>query len=452
MLLMTEKELEKKIESTDKKLVKMKLPRGEGKITWKNKATCYLEYKKTLALPDGTSKRISAYGYSIEDVIDAMRKKEVDTLQEWQIGQRPVFSLNRKRLTNKVILADAIKHWFYKFNYLNKRGRTFDREESTLKNQILKQTSFANIQIRAITDEVIQNFLSELMKKYSYSTVKKTYELLDQFFRYYYSKDVNNNPMTTVVKPKEVDVNKVSVHQTKDIRCFTPDEIERFVHEASVIWSTGKPRYKFGEGLIFIMYTGLRFGEAVALTWKDIDEKNGYLNVSVAESYELKRDANMQSTGQRIKKKDKPKTKAGVRKVYLISKALYHLRRLKELQEPDSEDEYIFATGLHAPAVSYYNLHRAFNLICKNSGIKEIEESVGLHTLRHTFISLLCRKNIDKMVIASIVGQADTKTIERVYYHIMQEEKDLALSTLDEKEYVIPERVSSPSQLSRFEL
>lgn len=201
---MTEKELEKKIESTDKKLAKMKLPRGEGKITWKNKATCYLEYKKTLALPDGTSKRISAYGYSIEDVIDAMRKKEVDTLQEWQIGQRPVFSLNRKRLTNKVILADAIKHWFYKFNYLNKRGRTFDREESTLKNQILKQTSFANIQIRAITDEVIQNFLSELMKKYSYSTVKKTYELLDRFFRYYYSKDVNNNPMTTVVKPKEL--------------------------------------------------------------------------------------------------------------------------------------------------------------------------------------------------------------------------------------------------------
>ena len=47
---MTEKELEKKIESTDKKLAKMKLPRGEGKITWKNKATCYLEYKKTLAL------------------------------------------------------------------------------------------------------------------------------------------------------------------------------------------------------------------------------------------------------------------------------------------------------------------------------------------------------------------------------------------------------------------
>lgn len=56
------------------------------------------------------------------------------------------------------------------------------------------------------------------------------------------------------------------------------------------------------------------------------------------------------------------------------------------------------------------------------------------------------------MVIASIVGQADTKTIERVYYHIMQEEKDLALSTLDEKEYVMLDKISSPSQLSRFEL
>ena len=50
---------------------------------------------------------------------------------------------------------------------------------------------------------------------------------------------------------------------------------------------------------------------------------------------------------------------------------------------------------------------------------------------RHTFISLLCRKNIDKLIIAKIVGQSDTEMIERVYYHIMQEEKDKAIMQIE---------------------
>ena len=76
-------------------------------------------------------------------------------------------------------------------------------------------------------------------------------------------------------------------------------------------------------------------------------------------------------------------------------------------------------------------MYRAFNLICKNCGIQDIDENIGLHSLRHTFISMMCRKGVDKMVIASIVGQSDTKTIERVYYHVSQEEKDKAMRAVE---------------------
>lgn len=455
---MTEAELNKKIAAIDKKLSKLSLPRGEGSIAWKNKSRCYLEYKKPYKFPDGTSKRITAYGYDIDDVRENMHIKEAEELEKWKASNIPSGLNNQADSQLDNTLEESMKYWFYNFNHLNKRGRTFDREEQTLINQVLKYTLLSKTQMPAITDKILQEHFNELMKKYSYSTVKKTYELLDQFFGYYYSKNINANPMNTVVKPREIDVRKTSGRTIKEIRYFTPEEIERFIHEATARYSTGKRIYKFGDGLVFMMYTGLRFGEAVGLTWSDISKDWKYINISQAQSYELERDKDRKSTGRRIRIKDNPKTKAGIRKVYLIAQAKMYLQRLKDMQKPESDQEYIFATSKHAQAVSYYNLMRAFKLICKNCGITDVDESIGLHSLRHTFVSMLCRKHIDKMVVASIVGQSDTKMIEKVYYHVLQEEKDAALKALESDEVVeesivnAGEKVMSASQLAGLDV
>lgn len=428
---MNERELQKKIDSIDKKLKRLQFPRGEGSISWKNKKTCYLEYKKPITYPDDTTERISVFSHELEPLMGLMKIKEEEKQELWKLNHmRPSESMFIDK--SEVMLGDSIKNWFYRFRYLNRRGRTFDREESTLNNQILKYTTFINIEMQAITDVIIQDHITTIMKNYSYSTVKKTYELLDQFFRYYYSKNMNGNPMNTVTKPKESDVKRISSFQSSDIRFFTPDEIETFTHEALLTWSNGNPKYKFGVGLLLIMYTGIRAGEARGCRWKHIDFEQKYLRVKEASSYEKIRDENLRPTGKLKQFIDAPKTKAGVRDVYLLKQALEYAKRLKEQQNPLSEEEYIFATNQNSAAVSYYNLRRTFNLICKNCGIQDVDESIGLHVLRHTFVSMLCRKGIDKLVIASIVGQADTKMIERVYYHIMQEEKDLAIKKLEQ--------------------
>ena len=448
---MANKDLQKKIESIDKKLQKLSLL--EGGITWKNKDTCLLLYRKTITYPDNTTERLNVTGHDLDEVFEKMKIKEEEKNEQWKISQSPI-TLNTHKI-NDVIFKDAIEHWFYNFNYLNKRGRTFDREEQTLKHQILKDKNLANIQMQAITDVYIQNFLNNLMKTYSYSTVKKTYELLDKFFKHYYSKNMNGNPMNSVVKPKERDVKKISSFVSKDIRFFTEEEIEYFTHEALLTWRTGKPKYKFGPGLLFIMYTGLRVGEALALRWQDIDFGSRYLTVRIAASYEKERDENKQTTGKLKHIEDDPKTKAGKRKVYLIRQALDALEILKERQKPQSEMEYVFATSNGAPAVSYYNLRRAFNLICKNAELQGLDDGIGLHPLRHTFISLLCRKGIDKLVIARVVGQSDTKMIERIYYHITQEEKDQAIKMIDNDTTVVvgnPITIKTPEQLCDLDI
>lgn len=429
---MEHKELIKKIENIDKKLKKIRLPHGEGSIFWKRKESCYLGYRKMITYPDGISERHTVYANDIELLFSLMKRAESEKKEKWRLNHMPIQAISSKAEDNDIILSEAIKHWFYKFRYLNKRGRTFDREESTLKNQVLNYSSFSNTEIQAITDITIQDHITEIMQKYSYSTVKKTYELLSQFFHYYYSRNINNNPMNTVRKPKESDVRRISIYCPKDVRYFSPDEIKIFKHEALLTWSNGRPKYKFGVGLLFIMYTGIRVGEALACKWKSIDFAEMYLTVNEAASYEKVRDNNMQSTGRMKKYNDAPKTKAGIRRVYLLKQAMQYAEQLKTQQLPQSQEEYVFATSQGCSAVSYYNLRRAFNLICKNCGIQDVDESMGLHVLRHTFISMLCRKGVDKLIIASIVGQSDTEMISRVYYHIMQEEKDAAIKRIEE--------------------
>lgn len=434
MNTMPKNDLQKKIESIDKKLKNIQLPRGEGSISWKRKESCYLTYRKPIQYPDGSSERISVYAYDIPPLFVLMKEEEEKKLDKWKLNHMNQVANTKNE--DDILLSEAITHWFYKKNYLNKRGRTYDREESTLNNQILKYTNFAHTEMRIMNDTMIQEHIKVLMKKYSYSTVKKTYELLDQFFRYYYSRDLNNNPMNTVIKPKEKDVIRVSSYQPKDIRYFTPKEIKAFTHEALLIWSTGRPKYKFGAGLLLIMYTGLRSGEALASRWKNLDFNNAYLKVEEAASYEKVRDENMQPTGVTKKFADDPKTKSGVRNVYLVKQAINYAMKLKDQQNPQTDEEYIFATSHGAPAVSYFNLYRAFNLICKNSGIQEVDETIGLHVLRHTFISMLCRQGVDKLIVAKIVGQSDTEMIEQIYYHVMQTEKDAAVKKIELTETV----------------
>lgn len=63
-----------------------------------------------------------------------MKEKEQKKLDAWRLNNmKSEYSASSQ---SEIILGEAIKHWFYKFRYLNKRGRTFDREESTLNNQI----------------------------------------------------------------------------------------------------------------------------------------------------------------------------------------------------------------------------------------------------------------------------------------------------------------------------
>lgn len=65
---------------------------------------------------------------------------------------------------------------------------------------------------------------------------------------------------------------------------------------------------------------------------------------------------------------------------------------------------------------------------CKRAGI---ENCCGIHTLRHTFASLLYLKGVDIKVISVILGHADTGFTYNTYIHLTGKQTELAVEKLD---------------------
>ena len=76
-------------------------------------------------------------------------------------------------------------------------------------------------------------------------------------------------------------------------------------------------------------------------------------------------------------------------------------------------------------------LDTTFNRLLNAAGLKEKNESYGVHTLRHTFASMLFDKGCDVKVVSELLGHANTKITENTYIHILNKHKIKAIKTLD---------------------
>ena len=54
---------------------------------------------------------------------------------------------------------------------------------------------------------------------------------------------------------------------------------------------------------------------------------------------------------------------------------------------------------------------------------KPLHSLIHTHTARHTFITIMCRKNISKEVLIIATGHEDTKLIDKVYLHLSAKDK-----------------------------
>lgn len=167
-----------------------------------------------------------------------------------------------------------------------------------------------------------------------------------------------------------------------------------------------------------LFFTGLRLGEALALTWKDIDFS--YNTIHVTKSIYVNKGISHIST---------TKTKAGTRRIVINRKLSNQLstwqRQQSELLHKYTEDPQSLQVFQNSPImITKNNIEKQYKRILERD---ETLKKIRIHDFRHSHASLLINQGEDYLVVKERLGHASITTTIDSYSHLYpSKQKDLA--------------------------
>jgi integrase len=155
----------------------------------------------------------------------------------------------------------------------------------------------------------------------------------------------------------------------------------------------------------FLAYSGLRIGEALGLTWTDIDYDDGLIRV------------HRQLT--RLREFGPLKTAAGRREVVLAPAIAKLLRERWLASAFKRSHELVFCNTL-GPGIDYRDVGENFRQTLKRAGVSAVGERLTLHSFRHGFASLLISRGLNVVFVSRQLGHANPGITLQVYAHLFE--------------------------------
>jgi len=197
---------------------------------------------------------------------------------------------------------------------------------------------------------------------------------------------IKTNPAMNIKLPKHV--------ASRVIQPFSREEVQLLIEKAEG-W--------FQNIVAIALYTGMRQGEIIALTWEDIDLENKTVNVN-----------------KRVKKGEiaSPKTRSSIRLVPILDILLPYLKHQYILCQERKCTYVFFNPRTNKP---FFDANKLLPYWYELLSLCKIERRVFYNT-RHTFITLMIRSNVSILDIAQIVGHKNTEEIVRTYARYLHNE------------------------------
>ena len=294
-----------------------------------------------------------------------------------------------------------LKEWLQNYIKPSTKKRTFNQYSKIIKTHILPY--LGDLKLEELTPLIIQKFITKLSingnkctgKGLSASYIRMIVSIIKNSLKAaHLISYLPNYTLDKVNYPKIIE---------KKIECFTINEQKKIEF---AVKTTKKDKYL---GIILCLYTGLRIGELLALTWNDIDFEKNILIIS-------KTCYDSSEEGTRIRNINIPKTKNSIREIPLPTKILEMLKEMKK----KSKCEFVIAEGEKFVFMRSYQ--RTFELLLKKLKIPH----KGFHSLRHTFATRALECGMDVKTLSEILGHKNpTITLNRYVHSLWEHKKEI---------------------------
>jgi integrase len=287
-------------------------------------------------------------------------------------------------------LSDYVESWL-RSRVVGLKASTATTYAEILGNHVLPK--LGDFFIDKITEGEIRQWMTELSSKRAAATVNGALTMLRMVLEDAVSEfQLARNPGTRV---KRFPVRKFTDDEPN---LLSPEELGKVL---SALKEHDPAWYPLA---LTLALTGLRYGEATALKWSDIDEAKGLIGV-------------VRAQWKGIVSTPKTDTRRTVPLVPELAAVLLRLRADQELRGFRSAEGWIF-TGLDGKLLQKSALRFPFARALKRAGIRQ---RVSVHGLRRTFNNI-ARQIAGDIVTRAITGHVTADMTEH-YSHVGREEK-----------------------------
>ena len=374
------------------------ITKKDGSIVYR--ANVYLGVDKVT----GKDVKTSITGRTKKEVKQKIKEAEIAFLQNGS---------TRFQASNITTYKELVSLWWESYKHTVKPNTQLNVRR-LLDNHILPL--FGSYKLDKLTTPLIQNVVNKL--------ADKTNKGEEGAFLYYDSLHALNkrilqygvvmqaipfNPAREVILPRNTQKAK-----REKVKHFDNDELKSFLKYLDTL-DVSRYRYYYEITLYkFLLATGCRINEALALSWSDIDLDNAIVHITKTLNYKLETNS--------------PKSKSSLRDIDIDQATVSMLKQYKRRQVQEAWQIGRSETVVFSDFIHEYPNNRTLQTRLRTHFKRAKVTNIGFHGFRHTHASLLLNSGIPYKELQHRLGHSTLSMTMDVYSHLSKENAKKAVS------------------------
>ncbi len=352
-------------------------------------------------------------GKKVKTKVTGRTQKEVkQKANQEKIAFQKAGSTRQKAITIKNYQELATLWWESYKNTV--KPNTQGNVRALIDNHILP--TFGEYKLDKLTTPLIQSIINKLADKANrgeegaFLHYDMIHSLNKRILQYGVTMQaIPSNPARDVVLPRNTQKAK-----RQKLKHFDNQELKKFLVYLDNLDSC-KYRYYYDVTLYkFLLATGCRINEALALSWSDIDLDNAVVHITKTLNYN-------QETNS-------PKSKSSLRDIDIDQATVSMLKQYKHRQVQEAWQLGRSETVVFSDFINEYPNNRTLQTRLRTHFKRADVPNIGFHGFRHTHASLLLNSGIPYKELQHRLGHSQLSMTMDTYSHLSKENAKKAVS------------------------